>query len=208
MLLKKIHTQRTGQADLASKESLQMRLLEEDKEEEGVVDKNVSNDDDANINHYDNYDRDKNNSNSSSSNDEKEYKASLCRRFRFVRALEMLLLFSYQTLTDQALQLVNCMSAGGCGTVLAEYPNIDCYSTKGYKPLKAVAIVLLLFAGLFPLLLLYKLFEIYNGKRKIKKGGNDDNGNNDKDEAVIDAKYGVFYDQYRPRFFWWEVLVS
>ena len=51
---------------------------------------------------------------------------SLCHRFRFLRALEFLLLFSYKTLTEQALQLLNCVSVGSCAKVLGEFPDMYC----------------------------------------------------------------------------------
>jgi hypothetical protein len=77
-----------------------------------------------------------------------------CRRFRFLRALEFLLLFSYETLTEQALQLTNCVSVGACGSrVLAEYPDISCTGNSSFVPLLVVAVFILIYAALFPVVL-------------------------------------------------------
>jgi hypothetical protein len=77
-----------------------------------------------------------------------------CKRFRFLRALEFLLLFSFETLTEQALQLTNCVSVGACASrVLAEYPDISCTNNGSFVPLLVIAIFILIYAALFPVLL-------------------------------------------------------
>jgi hypothetical protein len=88
-----------------------------------------------------------------------------CRRFRFLRALEFLLLFSFETLTEQALQLTNCVSVGACGSrVLAEYPDISCTNNDSFVPLLVIAVFILIYAALFPELLFRFLRKLPRGK--------------------------------------------
>ena len=175
----------------------------------------------------------------------------LRRRYRFLRAFEMLLLFSYETLIDQALQLVNCMSAGGCGSVLAEFPDIACDATDStYGPLRAVAILLLIYAVMFPIVLFVALYKIKNYNKKQQQSNVDTGAHgvtagelssptsssssssssssptfssssssaapfslvpadtpDDKQELLFAVKFGVFYDHFKPKYFWWEVQV-
>jgi hypothetical protein len=91
-----------------------------------------------------------------------------CKRFRFLRALEFLLLFSFETLTEQALQLTNCVSVGACGSrVLAEYPDISCNNNDSFVPLLVIAVFILIYAALFPVLLFCFL-------RKLPRKNEDD----------------------------------
>ena len=141
------------------------------------------------------------------------YEKLLYRRFRFLRAFEMLMLLSYETLTYQALQLVNCVNLGGCGTVLAEFPDVSCKGhNTDYSPLKAVAVILLIYAGLFPILLFYKLWKIrQDAMLCCQRTGHGDTAMVDvnvmDENPLTKAKFGVFYDLFMPRFFWWEVQV-
>ena len=142
-----------------------------------------------------------------------------CRRFRFLRAFEFLLLFSYETLTEQALQLVNCVGVGSCGSVLAEYPDVRCPNDSRYIPLLIIAILVLIYAAAFPVWLfvfLRRLCGKDGSVKKLKKA----NGNSEpvasrsptalsQDEQIlVRAKFGIFYDQFKPRFWWWEIQVN
>lgn len=120
----------------------------------------------------------------------------LCRRYRFIRSLSLLLLFSYETLTVQALQIVNCISVGSCGRVLADYPDISCPDGPGYLPLLVVAVIVLCYCAAFPFVLLHKLYQMQSKM-----------SNRDHRQLVLLAKYGVFFDQFKPEFWWWEVQV-
>ena len=160
---------------------------------------------------------------------------ALCRRFRFLRALEFLLLFSYETLTEQALQLVNCISVGSCGRVLAGYPDVACPSNAAYIPLLIVAVLILVYAAVFPvgLFLFLRKLKVDN-PGKADRDSDDKNGDTDHDNenrssddnddrshvrsfnntlstpsgSLTDAKFGVFYSHYKQRFWWWEVQVQ
>eukprot|EP00052_Salpingoeca_macrocollata_P030259 m.316251 g.316251 ORF g.316251 m.316251 type:complete len:330 (-) comp23073_c1_seq9:290-1279(-) len=125
---------------------------------------------------------------------EKELQSLLCRQHRFLRALGFLLLFSYETLTEQALQLVNCIHVGACGRVLGEYPDVPCRGNRAYDPLLAVAVVLLVYAALFPTGLFWFLRKYCIRQPREM-------------QAVLEAKYGVFYDHFKPQCWWWEVQV-
>ena len=160
----------------------------------------------------------------------------LCKKYRFLRAFEFLMLFSYETLTEQALQLINCIGIGSCGRVLAEYPDVSC-SSSDYNPLKGIAILILVYAVLFPALLWLGLYRHVRSRRRLRRdltaigASAGDNGNNisnaviihnekdkdndgdtddddDDDDPVAEARYGVFYDHYRNKFWWWEVQVK
>ena len=167
-------------------------------------------------------------------NPEELREAHLYKQFRFVRAFEFLMLFSYESLTDQALQLVNCIRVGECGRVLAEFPDVSC-DDASYTPLKITAVVILVYSVLFPLLLFRKLQLIHRAEnaaahnyktlphscRQINVSGDpSDNHGNDRSHLIIErhnaladqnavseAQYGIFYDHFKPNFFWWEVQV-
>ena len=137
---------------------------------------------------------------------------TLCRRFRFLRAFEFLLLFSYETLVEQALQLVNCISVGSCGRVLAEFPDVACPHNSSYVPLLAVAALLLIYAVAFPVGLFMFL-------RKLDLNRNYGSTKIVSDRQILPelrhatrdnehAKFGVFFDHYKPHFWWWEIQVS
>ena len=144
-----------------------------------------------------------------------------CRRFRFLRAFEFLLLFSYETLTEQALQIVNCINVGECGHVLAQYPEVACPDTSVYIPLLVAAVLILVYAVVFPVWLFWFLWKTKNNENDDQSGAHADTMSTN--EQVLDpsgtkpthndiikqrAKYGVFFDQFRPQFWWWEVQVS
>eukprot|EP00053_Salpingoeca_punica_P019754 m.202109 g.202109 ORF g.202109 m.202109 type:complete len:1051 (-) comp17716_c0_seq6:1639-4791(-) len=126
----------------------------------------------------------------------KRLAAEFCRRYRFVRALQFLLLFSFESLTEQSLQLINCVDVGACGRVLAEYPDVSC-SSSAYQPLRVVAICILVYAVVFPLLLLAMLYRIDRQHDTLSATA----------AVRTEARFGVFYDHYRRRFWWWEVQV-
>lgn len=143
----------------------------------------------------------------------------LCRRFRFLRAFEFLLLFSYQTLTEQALQLVNCVGVGSCGNVLAEYPDVSCRDNAQYTSLLVVAIYVLIYSVVFPVWLfisLHKLHHRFESKTAIndrpQTSSNDHQDHQHptitREEQLAKAKFGVFYNQFKPQFWWWEIQVS
>jgi hypothetical protein len=116
----------------------------------------------------------------------------LLRQFRFIRALEFLMLLSYETLTEQALQLLNCIGVGSCGRVLAEYPDVHCTGNSDYYGLRVVAILIMIYSFVFPLGLFY-------GMRRINRNRNN--------WLVKTVKYGVFFDHFKSRYYWWEVQV-
>jgi hypothetical protein len=108
-----------------------------------------------------------------------------CRRFRFLRALEFLLLFSYETLTDQALQLTNCVSVGSCGSrVLAEYPDISCTNNDNFVPLLVVAVFILIYAALFPVVLFCFL-------RKLPRDKDEEEKEDGKKQVTCVVAWGV-----------------
>lgn len=127
----------------------------------------------------------------------------LRRKYMFVRCLEFIMLFSYETLTEQALQLVNCVDVCACvasfsnirlfkvcrfGRRVLEFPSLSCDSS-AYQPLFGVAVFLLVYTLVFPGYLLYWL-------RKHR-------------ESLFDvdrlALWGIFYDHYHHRVYWWQV---
>ena len=137
----------------------------------------------------------------------------LCRRFRFLRAFEFLLLFSYETLVEQALQLVNCIGVGSCGRVLAEFPDVACPNNSKYISLLVVATLLLIYAVAFPVGLFVFL-------RKLNLSDKDSSGSSaeqlpklrhtteQRSRELAQAKFGVFFDHFKPQFWWWEIVVS
>ena len=48
------------------------------------------------------------------------------------------------------MQLINCVSVGACGKVLAEFPDVHCPDDRDYVPLLVVAIIVLIYAAAFP----------------------------------------------------------
>ena len=144
--------------------------------------------------------------NNHSGDDEKQ----LCRRFRFLRALEFLLLFSYESLTEQALQLVNCVGVGSCGHVLAEYPDLACRGNSEYKPLLAIAILVLIYAIAFPIVLCFALHKLQSSSSSSSSSSSflSSPSHSMKQQKLAEAKYGVFYDHFKPRFWWWEIQVN
>lgn len=155
-------------------------------------------------------------------------------KLRFLRALQLLMIFSYESLVEQALQLVNCVGVGACGRVLAQYPEVSCPDNPDYIPLLVVAVLILIWAILFPVVLFFYLRKLPRGGRRIRTG-KPGNGSSTRQsgaegaepsessasgalpepkEASLEmrlylrAKYGVFYDQYKPEFWWWEIQVS
>ena len=147
-------------------------------------------------------------------------KKLLCRRFRFLRAFQCLLMFSYETLTEQALQLVNCISVGSCGRVLAEYPDITCPDNVHYIPLLLVAVLILVYAAAFPIGLFVTLRKqsastLQRGQidaSTVTDHGSEHNQSSGaschRDVALTAAKFGVFYDHFKSQFWWWEIQVS
>ena len=157
----------------------------------------------------------------------------LCKRFRFLRALEFLLLFSFETLTEQALQIVNCISVGSCGRVLAGYPDVSCPSEGNYVPLLVIAILILIYATACPIVLFVFLRRIHSHANTSNSKGREEchqtrqcdssstavvNIHAESDDSTGDseskhelqlkqAKFGVFFDHYKPGFWWWEVQV-
>lgn len=123
----------------------------------------------------------------------------LCRQFRYLRGLQYILLFSYESLTEQAMQIVNCISVGSCGRVLAAYPAVSCLHNPAYFPLVTVGICILVYAVLFPMGMWYFLRKHCG----CGGGGYEANPNN----IILLAKYGVLYDHFKPNFWWWEVQV-
>eukprot|EP00041_Stephanoeca_diplocostata_P036037 m.1296580 g.1296580 ORF g.1296580 m.1296580 type:complete len:1787 (+) comp24794_c0_seq31:338-5698(+) len=121
----------------------------------------------------------------------------LCRQFRYIRGLQYILLFSYESLTEQAMQIVNCISVGSCGRVLAAYPAVSCQHNPAYYPLRIVGICLLIYSVAFPMGLWYFL-----RKHCVCSAGYERN-----QETILLAKYGVLYDHFKPNFWWWEVQV-
>ena len=122
---------------------------------------------------------------------------TLCRRFRFLRAFEFLLLFSYETFVEQALQLVNCIGVGSCGPVLAEFPDVACPNNAAYIPLLVVAALLLIYAVAFPVGLFAFL-------RKHNLSGEGINSRSTAEQLpklrhteqrreLVQAKFGVFF---------------
>ena len=186
---------------------------------------------------------------------EHEQRKLLCRQLRFIRTFELLLLLSYETLTEQALQLINCISVGACGRVLAEYPDVRCPDSSSYIPLLIAAVLILVYAAAFPLYLwhfLRKLQQLQNsasvtgqndfrraekqeaggGEEEAEKEGkegekeeeeeNEGKENREEqhrkrqssalpktgdDQKFTEAKYGVFYDHFKSKFWWWEIKV-
>eukprot|EP00041_Stephanoeca_diplocostata_P037252 m.1399449 g.1399449 ORF g.1399449 m.1399449 type:complete len:1747 (-) comp25002_c0_seq6:325-5565(-) len=123
----------------------------------------------------------------------------LCRQFRYLRAMQYILLFSYESLTEQAMQIVNCISVGSCGAVLAAYPAVPCRDNPAYTRLFAVAIVILIYAIVFPVAmgLFLRNYCGCGGGTRTQSESN----------VVLLAKYGVLYDHFKPTFWWWEVQV-
>lgn len=158
-------------------------------------------------------------------------KKSLCRRYRFLRALEMIMLFSYEILTDIGLQLLNCVDLGSCGSVLAEFPDISCHSSE-YTPLQVIAWILVVYSVAFPAVVWYSLYRIHKTRARHANEGafvsdgiseNVDDGSLPDTSGVhssslsrehsiyadllAEAKYGVFYDHFHEKFWWWEIQV-
>ena len=117
------------------------------------------------------------NSSSTESRPTTSFMKQLCRRFQFLRAFEFLLLFLYETLTEQALQLVNCVRVGSCGHVLAEYPDVQCRENSQYTPLLVVAILIIFYTAGFPVGLCIFL-------RRLQLRSNN-NSNKDVDKSNI-----------------------
>ena len=192
---------------------------------------------DSNSSSSSNNNNNSHNNHSNHSNNHNHSISDLYRQYRFLRSFQLILLFSYETLTDQALQLLNCVRVGECGRVLAEYPDVHCDSgseNNAYRVLRIVAIILLVYAGVFPLLLLSKLFRIHRAFKHLpldrelddpllvsstnrhrlnlsavlpSSSSNNNTHHHSHAEAECEAKYGIFYDHYKPRFYWWEVQV-
>lgn len=146
-----------------------------------------------------------------------------CRRFRYLRALQCLVLFSYETLTEQALQLVNCIKVGECGNVLAEFPDVPCPANRNQLPLMTVAVLLLLYAVVFPaglFIFLRKLnlhlHDHHHQQHDVNNHFNNNiNINNNhiaasanSDVELLEGNYGVFFDHYKAKFWWWEIQVG
>eukprot|EP00041_Stephanoeca_diplocostata_P020213 m.448050 g.448050 ORF g.448050 m.448050 type:complete len:365 (+) comp21505_c1_seq6:5836-6930(+) len=122
----------------------------------------------------------------------------LCRQFRYLRALQYIALFSYESLTEEAMQIVNRIKVGSCGHVLAAYPAIRS-DNPAYTPLLAIAIVLLVYAAAFPIGLWWFL------RHYCGCGGGTKKATDSK--LILQAKYGVLFDHFKPEFWWWEVQV-
>ena len=161
-----------------------------------------------------------------------------CKRFRFLRALEFLLLFSYESLTEQALQLINCVGVGSCGRVLAEYPDVFCPTDSSYVPLLVVAILILVYSAIFPVFLFLRLRHLQQQQQQqqhqqqqqqqqqlqLQQQPQQQSASqlslpmtssssaapawtSTASSLDTEAKFGIFYDHFKPQFWWWEIQV-
>eukprot|EP00051_Salpingoeca_urceolata_P021975 m.351836 g.351836 ORF g.351836 m.351836 type:complete len:1161 (-) comp19898_c13_seq1:28-3510(-) len=110
------------------------------------------------------------------------------RDHTFLRGIHFLMLFTYETLTEQAMQLVNCQNVCHLGRRLAEYPDVSCTSPS-YQILRIVALAILVYTAFFPIGLFGFLF-----KNRF-----------DLHTPYFIGKYGVFFDHYTRAQYWWQV---
>ena len=195
--------------------SLMNRLLDHNHNAGAAADDDVGNDNDGDDDDdkYDLLDQQQNEDGGAGVDNSRQHSnktqlKQLCRRFRFLRALELLMLFSYEILTEQALQLVNCIHVGECGRVLAEYPDLSCPHSSSYLPLLIVAILILVYSVAFPAALFWFLrknnVHVHNSDAGAEWAAKESKS----ETIVMEAKFGVFYGQFKPQFWWWEIQVS
>ena len=107
---------------------------------------------------------------------------------RFYRALYYLALFSYETWSHQALQLLNCEDVGQ-HRVLTENPDVSCHSTD-YHHLKTTAIVIvILFVIGFPMVL-YLFLRRHHHRGVLHT-------------ETFRSKHGIAYEHYHV--YWWQI---
>ncbi len=113
----------------------------------------------------------------------------LLNNHRLYRLFVLLILYSYETLTEQGFQLINCVNLGPCGSVLAEFPDIACTSfifslaVVDITWLRIISVILILYTCLLPCSILYHL-------RKASSRGN----------PFFAAKYDILYSHFHPQY--------
>ena len=101
----------------------------------------------------------------------------------------------------------------------AEFPDMPCDSSNAtYFPLRVVAIILVVYAGLFPIVLFLMLYRIHIVQKRARSEvllaappssllSSSSSSSAEDEEMVNEAKYGIFYDHFKAKFYWWEVQV-
>ncbi len=111
----------------------------------------------------------------------------LRRHHMFRRALYLLCVFSYEALTEQALQIFNCVTVCHYGQVLADFPQIHCDESQAYVAFRLFAILILCFTVAFPVGL---VIWWYRNRCRFH-------------EIDFRARYDVLYGDYVPAKQWW-----
>ena len=108
----------------------------------------------------------------------------------FVRCACYLMMFSYESWTEQSLQLLNCIDVGN-HSVVAEHPDVSCRSDDNeYRALQAAAIVLTVVVVVgFPVGMLIFL---WNSSRLGLL-----------ENARFQSYAGILYEHYTPEVQWW-----
>ena len=106
----------------------------------------------------------------------------------FVRCACYLMLFSYDSWTEQSLQLLNCIDVGN-RNVVAEQPDVSCTSTEyRYPHVTAIVLTGLVVVG-FPVgLLVFLSVNSYRGNLQ---------------DSWFQRHAGVLYEHYNPAVQWW-----
>eukprot|EP00042_Codosiga_hollandica_P019454 m.60236 g.60236 ORF g.60236 m.60236 type:complete len:530 (-) comp49319_c0_seq10:98-1687(-) len=114
---------------------------------------------------------------------------ALRKKNMFFRAFLFILHAGYETLTDQALVLLHCVHACHVGSVLEEYPDVPCAGAT-YQNFQGIAVtILILISFAFPAFLSVLLWR---------------NSQKHNEDSFL-ARWGVFYDHYKPSLYWWQI---
>jgi hypothetical protein len=112
-------------------------------------------------------------------------------RARYLRTLLALFLFTYNSIANTVLKYMDCLTIDSDTIVVASYPAISCRSDQ-YKSLLPMFLSLLgVVVGAAPFVLLFSLLWLhYRGRLQQHQ-----------------ATFGIVYDVYRDKRYWWEFVV-